>query len=311
MNTRRLISLVLVTTLLSIGAAARTRSAKALFDKAVVSFSVAEFEKSIALLRRAEKRVKDSSLKARVHLYLGFNHALLDQIPRAREAFRQALINDPRTDPRATGIKQSIITLFNSVRDTMRGRLRVTATRADAWVIIDGDRAGKVPLELDLPVGEHRIEVRVKDGKHKQVVLLNPGQVVKVQARLPKKLVPKVKPVIEDPPGGRRLWTWIAAGGALATLGVGIGLGVAARSNHGEWEDELGQDRQRWEELRDAGQRKALAANVLFGAAGAMAVAAAVLFFVEGRSGDPARGTDVGLAPLSGPGPGVMWTTSF
>ena len=82
--------------------------------------------------------------------------------------------------------------------------------------------------------------------------------------------------------GGKRVFTWVAAGAAVVAGGVGAGLGaVAGGANsqlHATQHTRLEADA-----LVGQANSMSLGANVAFAVAGAAAVTAVVLFFVEGR----------------------------
>ncbi len=129
-------------------------------------------------------------------------------------------------------------------------------------------------------------------------------------------------PVAQPPPPPTttrrgRFWTWIAAGGAVVTLAVAIGLGASASADHTAWEEEFerGQsgagDRQTWEALGQDLEAKATAANVLFATSGVLAVTAAVLFFVEGRPTERPAATRTSVGPGPGGVYGLSLTRSF
>jgi hypothetical protein len=76
------------------------------------------------------------------------------------------------------------------------------------------------------------------------------------------------------------LWTWIAAGGAVALIGGGA---IAGRSADAAFERyQAARTLEEWERERAATQRHALIANTCFVGAGVAAIAATILFFVEG-----------------------------
>ena len=68
----------------------------------------------------------------------------------------------------------------------------------------------------------------------------------------------------------------------MAAVAGGIGLGVAAKADHDNWQ-QPGLDLERWGDLKSSGENKQLAANVMIGVGVALAVTSAVLFFIEGR----------------------------
>jgi hypothetical protein len=80
---------------------------------------------------------------------------------------------------------------------------------------------------------------------------------------------------------GGRLWTWVAGGAAVAAAGAGVGLGVAAQGAAGQ----TAMPPMGVTPAQQATNAQGLAtgANVAYGVAGTAAVAAVVLFFIEGR----------------------------
>jgi outer membrane biosynthesis protein TonB len=112
----------------------------------------------------------------------------------------------------------------------------------------------------------------------------------------PKARVVEARPRDEQPappaqgPGffRRHLGSTIALGVGLAAAGAGIGFGVMAE----QAQDDV--SHQYDPATDDAGRNNALAANVLFGVAGAAAITAVVLFIVEpGPTTDDTAGVDV------------------
>jgi hypothetical protein len=96
-----------------------------------------------------------------------------------------------------------------------------------------------------------------------------------------------------------RTWTWVAAGSALATGIVGMGVGIAAAVEYGDYKDE--QDSSKWPDMESSIKTKSTVANVFFGIAGAAAVTAVILYFVEG-------GTEERPAPAGGRRSARKWT---
>jgi hypothetical protein len=80
---------------------------------------------------------------------------------------------------------------------------------------------------------------------------------------------------------GGRLWTWIAGGAAVAAAGAGVGLGVAA--NGAAAQTAMPPMGVTPAQQASSAQGLATGANVAYGVAGAAAVTAVVLFFIEGR----------------------------
>jgi tetratricopeptide (TPR) repeat protein len=113
----------------------------------------------------------------------------------------------------------------------------------------------------------------------------------------------------EEPGKGKRFYTWIAAGGAAALALSGLVVGLNAQSKYDELKDRCAPGCTDSEV--DSVKTRALVADVLFGVAGAAAVTAVVLFFLEGRADRAAteEGTQdssvsrrLRIAPVAGAG---------
>lgn len=191
-----------------------------------------------------------------------------------------------------------------------RGRISVLSRPPGARVFLDGAMIGKTPL-LEMPVktGDH--EVRITHGGYKDLVR-SVDVTGKDTAKLDVTLVKPAAPAGEASPPRRRLWTWITAGAALATAVAGVSLGASAMGDMDDYEQLTASDQQQLDELEAAMENKALAANVMYGVAGALAVTSIVLFFLEGRAGSTehrdaaGRATKLRLAPSIGATNGVV-----
>jgi len=274
-------------------------TAAGLLEDGIYQYSVAEFERSITLLKRASELTDDPALLGKIHLYLGVNLGVMGKRRPAGAQFRRALTLAPELTLESGKFKSRVVRLFEKVRAGLKGRLNVTCPVAGATVHLDGKPVGPAPYNGRLVVGAYQVEVRGPDG----VVLLSERAVVRNEAETrlearpkptpAKPMPPPVTPVPPPPaapvtpPGpekkGGRLWTWIAAGAAVAAGAAGLGLGLSARSDYDDYES-IEWDDQRIAELEDRINGKSLGANICFAAAGALAVTSVVLFFVEGRS---------------------------
>lgn len=87
-------------------------------------------------------------------------------------------------------------------------------------------------------------------------------------------------PVPASAPGHRRLWTWVAAGGAAVALGIGAGFGARAKSTQSSLSGSLhpGAEVQGLQESQMSDAHKA---NALFIAGGVLGAATAALFVLE------------------------------
>ena len=81
----------------------------------------------------------------------------------------------------------------------------------------------------------------------------------------------------------RHLWSAIALGTGLVAAGVGVGFGVMSKSA----QDDVSWPEGTWDPGRDSeGRDAATVANIMFGVAGAAAIASVVLFFFFEDDGD-------------------------
>ena len=85
----------------------------------------------------------------------------------------------------------------------------------------------------------------------------------------------------EAPPAKRRVYTWVAAGVAVAAGAAGVAYGVAASRQAGKLRD--GTVHADAASLASGARSKATTANVLYGVSGVAAAAGVTLFFVEGK----------------------------
>jgi hypothetical protein len=83
------------------------------------------------------------------------------------------------------------------------------------------------------------------------------------------------------PPSKRRVYTWVAAGVAVAAGAAGVAYGVAASRQADKLRD--GNVHSDAAALASGARSKATTANVLYGVSGVAAAAGVTLFFVEGK----------------------------
>lgn len=203
----------------------------------------------------------------------------------------------------------------------VEGTLLVRGAPEGASITIDGREMGTAPLAapLSLAPGEHSVSVNAEGySPYSRTVSLSAGEQLPLDVQLER--------------SRRRLspaWFGITLGiaGALAAAGLGTGIQVS------RWEDEFEEHARACQDpsnpnaqsecsqgrdLIDPGTSLATATNVLFGVAGAFAVAALVIaFFTQwhGEAQGEASSFSVGLTPLvvggEAPGSGFLLDTSF
>ena len=119
----------------------------------------------------------------------------------------------------------------------------------------------------------------------------------------------------------KRFYTWIAAGSAAALALSGLVVGLNAQSKYDELMDRCaGVGNGCTDSEVDSVKTRALVADVLFGVAGAAAITAGVLYFLEGRSSDEEQSEKdtaslrrrVRVSPVAGQGTfGLSGTIKF
>lgn len=151
------------------------------------------------------------------------------------------------------------------------GTLRLSSNMEGARVRLDGRDIGRSPLTepMELAPGRHELALEL-DGylPFRSTVRLEAGLTTAAYADLqPATGYRAVR--------GRRLWTWIAGGLAVAGGGAAIGLGVHAAGLR----DENLTDARRWAGYSD----------IALGSAVVMALTSVILYFVEGRAVETER----------------------
>ncbi|MCC6749509.1 MAG: hypothetical protein IT371_17725 [Deltaproteobacteria bacterium] len=271
------------------------------FSSVAEAQSNPHFERGMKLLREMDegKALKEfakalgypgttSQLKARIHIYRGvaFFH-LLDK-KSAQQAFQAALTLDPQVQiPRTVSPK--IRVFFD--------RLKQQLSPPDAEVI--GDDGGRKPSGGGSASGRGRGEDDDDDdddrGSRRGSAGSGSGGGGDEQSRPdPDPDRPPARTPDSRPGANWAAWTSLGLGGLA--LAIGIGLGVASRKDQAQADDPTLPYDDAFA-YANAASKKALGANILFGVAGAGAVAAVVLFIV--RRGRP-RSRSVSIAPLRG-----------
>ena len=96
--------------------AGRADETQKLLDKGIEQYNYGLFEESLVTLGRAAKATGDPRLLGEIHLYRAINYAVLDKGALARQAFNEALSNNPRLVLDSERFKESIVNIFQSVK---------------------------------------------------------------------------------------------------------------------------------------------------------------------------------------------------
>lgn len=250
---------------------------------------------------------------------IGRCHEQLGDVPRALRTYRDYLRMAPEAKDKDT-VSDAIANLERRLKEKGLQQLLVFADPANATIEVDGKVLGNAPASVELTAGNHKLVVRAEGFETtERSFVMQTARATEMTINLrpapakpsgspppppplvdaPKKDEPKVasltpstaaaattsaatelsKPA--EPARKGRLWTWVAGAGAVAATGAGVGLGLAAqgaaeRTASPPMSVTPAQQAQ-------SAQGLATGANVAYGVAAAAAVAAVVLFFVEGR----------------------------
>jgi hypothetical protein len=173
--------------------------------------------------------------------------------------------------------------------------LLVLTDPGDAEVSLDGEPRGRSPFAAALAPGPHRVSASLPG--HRSVsreVSLTRDRALELNLALPPLPAPpgalqasppaapleatRPTPAPEPPEGKSWLGPIIAGGVAVVAAGAAVALGVSARSAQNEL---LGQshDQSQADALASRARGDAVAANVLYGVAGAAVLAGGVMAF--------------------------------
>ncbi|MDX2014226.1 MAG: PEGA domain-containing protein [Myxococcaceae bacterium] len=251
---------------------------------------------------------------------IGRCHEQLGDVPKALRAYRDYLRMAPDAKDKDT-VSDAIANLERRLKEKGLQQLMVFADPPTAIIEVDGKVLGNSPASVELTAGNHKLSVRAEGFEPtERAFVMQTSRATEMTINLrpmaakpmdppppppplvdaPKKDEPKVaaltptkdvtgtssgatdvtKPAEPAHKGGR-LWTWVAGGAAVAAAGAGVGMGFAAQEAAGR----TANPPPGVTPAQQAANAQGLAtgANVAYGVAGAAAVAAVVLFFIEGR----------------------------
>lgn len=234
----------------------------------------------------------------------------LGETAKALRAYRDYLRLAPDAKDKET-VSDAIANLERRLREKGMQQLMVFADPPSARISVDGKELGSSPVSVELIAGNHTLTV-VADGFEKvdrsfvmqttrateMTISLRPVGKEPVKEPVKEPIAsdaPKVEPKKDDPgtpppmppvvvtpveTKKGRLWTYVAGGVAVASLGAGIGLGVAANGNAAELR-RVEHTQMEAQNLHDSATGMATGANVAYGVAGVAAATAVILFFIE------------------------------
>ncbi|MDP3155887.1 MAG: PEGA domain-containing protein [Archangium sp.] len=285
------------------------KKAKELFQSGQKLYKQARYAEAIAKFEEA--------YLVRPHPVIYFNIGKcweqLGETAKALRAYRDYLRLAPDAKDKET-VSDAIANLERRLREKGMQQLMVFADPPDARIAVDGKELGSSPASVELVAGNHTLTVSA-DGFEKversfvmqttrateMTISLRPaGTPVKepvasdapklepktttTQAGDPPPTPPLVVTPVETKKG--RLWTYVAGGVAVASLGTAVGLGVASNGAMEQFTKVQephppGEVQARFDAANQSASGLATGANVAYGVAGVAAATAIVLFFIE------------------------------
>ena len=275
-------------------------------EKARVAFTAGQ--KLYQQSRFAEAVAKFEAAHAfRPHPVIEYNigrcYEQLGDLPRAMVSYRNYLRLMPQATDKET-VAASIVALERRLQDKGVQQVLVYAEPANAVISIDGKTLGVSPSSVELSPGNHRVNVTATGHEEMQRSFVLTAQrsiemtfslkattpVVATDRPIapvftPNEFPPPPPPLVSAnsqlAPRKPRLFTWIASGAAVAAVGTSVGLFAGSQ---GEVDQLRAQERPGAEQQLYVERAQSLqtGGGVAAGIAGAAAITALVLFFVEG-----------------------------
>ncbi len=278
------------------------KKAKDLFQSGQRLYKSARYAEAIAKFEEA--------YLVRPHPVIYFNIGKcweqLGETAKALRAYRDYLRLAPDAKDKET-VSDAIANLERRLREKGMQQLMVFADPPTARIIVDGKELGSSPASVELVAGNHVLTV-VADGYEKleRSFVMQTTRATEMTISLRPAGVKEPTPVVSDAPRAEprpavvdsppptppptvlapvetrkgRLWTYVAGGVAVASLGTAIGLGVGANGNAAELRARE-HPQMETQRLYDSANGMATGSNVAYAVAGVAAATAVVLFFIE------------------------------
>lgn len=222
----------------------------------------------------------------------------------AMRAYRNFLRLLPESNDRQV-VADALANLERKLREKGVQQLMVFADPPAAQLEIDGKALSDSPAFIELTAGPHKLTAKMDGyddlersfnfniGRSSEMTINLVPKGTATQPTAPvatdaPKATPDLTPAptqrvtAKPAPSRHRTWTWVAGGVAVVGLGAAIGMGVVANGASADLRGSV-HDRPRTDALVGTTQSMAMGANVTYAVAGAAAVTAVVLFFLEGR----------------------------
>lgn len=257
-----------------------------------------------------------------IYFNIGKCHEQLGDTPKALRAYRDYLRLAPEANDRET-VSDAIANLERRLKERGVQQLMVFTEPPNARIEVDGKALGSAPATVELQAGNHKMTVSadgfetvdrsfVMSATRSMEMTINlravnapkdpgPPPPTPPLVDAPKKDEPKktagltptgtgeAKPDVtkQGPPPVMKkkgkVFTWVAAGAAVAGAGAATGLGLAASGAKDAYVASAGQPYEQRLGLYNNAAGLETGTNVAWAVAGTAAVTAVVLFFVEGK----------------------------
>ncbi|PZR18312.1 MAG: hypothetical protein DI536_00040 [Archangium gephyra] len=278
-----------------------TKKARELFSWGQKLYKQARYAEAISKFEEA--------YAVRPHPVIYFNigkcYEQMGDTAKALRSYRDYLRLSPDAGDRET-VSDAIANLERRLREKGVQQLMVFAEPPQARISVDGKELGTSPATVELVAGNHQLSVSA-DGFQKversfvmqlsraveMTIALRPVGEAPLVSDAPKKderptldpgTPPPAPPLVVQPAPQQKkgkTFTWIAGGVAVASLGAGVGMGVASSVNNEQLLKTQPGPEKNVQQLHDASRDFAIGADVAYGVAAVAAITAVVLFFVE------------------------------
>lgn len=245
----------------------------------------------------------------------------LGEVAKALRSFKDYLHAEPEAKDKQQ-VNDAIANLERKLREKGLQQILIYAEPATARIEVNGKDLGVSPASTELPTGTHNLAVKaegfetvertftmqLQKGSELSIVLVprspEPQPTAATTSDAPTKTtlapqsVPAATAATEVPRKKGRVFTFVAGGLAIAGLGTGIVLGIVSSNASTELRSRQ-HPRDEATTLVNTATNTAIGANVSYGVAGAAAITAVILFFVEGASAAPPS-TQAAVSPAEG-----------
>lgn len=295
---------------------ADTKKARELFQWAQKLYKQARYAEAIGKFEEAYA-IRPHPV---IYFNIGKCHEQLGDTPKALRSYRDYLRLAPEANDRET-VTDAIANLERRLKERGVQQLMVFSEPPNARIEVDGKVLGSSPATVELQAGNHKMTVSA-DGfetvdrafvmsatrSMEMTINLRPVNAPKDPGPppptpplvdVPKKEEPAKTAALTPAPTGEqkpdvtkegpapvkkksRVYTWVAAGVAVAGAGAATGLGLSAVGAKESYMASAGQPYDQRIGLYNSAAGLETGTNVAWAVAGTAAVTAVVLFFVEG-----------------------------